>query len=372
MSVCMCGNPIDTIGAMCSRCGALQTLGLEMNASWAEIEGAYLTMVKVWHPDRFQTDPKMRLAAEEKLKEINAAHDYLLSAPSYTKPPKVVARDSEPLKDREEPSAAIFDSTESSDDEEPEDVRRVMMRLRKRSIPKILIKLMVAAGAFAVVGLLWFSFDFFLSENAKTAAPWEEFKAEVSRDIHANGLRLWANVTENVKVSKHENEPAAVEHAPQERAPTAENPVARGEEPAVIHSTRAGKVLNGAKPYVTSGLTPMEVLSILGSPTSSSGEKMFYKGSEIYFRNGHVAGWKIDPKSAPIRVKLWPDAAPVPGVTTFAVGSSKSDVIALQGTPTLFSDNQFGYGGSIIFFQNNRVAGWKEDPSSVRLRVMAH
>src|SRR4051794_17332061 len=81
MSTCMCGNPIDTIGTMCSRCGALQTLGLDMNASAAEIEGSYTTLVKVWHPDRFQTDPKMRVAAEEKLKEINAAHDYLTARP---------------------------------------------------------------------------------------------------------------------------------------------------------------------------------------------------------------------------------------------------------------------------------------------------
>ena len=99
---------------------------------------------------------------------------------------------------------------------------------------------------------------------------------------------------------------------------------------------------------------------------------MFYKGSEIDFKNGQVAGWKIDPQTSPIRVKLWPSAAPVPGVTTFAVGSSKSDVITVQGTPTLFSDSQFGYGKSLVFFQNDKVVGWKEDPGSVRLRVVAH
>jgi hypothetical protein len=96
---------------------------------------------------------------------------------------------------------------------------------------------------------------------------------------------------------------------------------------------------------------------------------MFYKDSEIDFRNGQVAGWKVDGRSAPIRVKLWPTAAPAPGLTQFAVGSSKSDVIALQGTPTLFSDNKFGYGGSVVFFQNDRVVSWKQDPNSVRLRV---
>jgi hypothetical protein len=111
------------------------------------------------------------------------------------------------------------------------------------------------------------------------------------------------------------------------------------------------------------------VLAILGTPTSSSGEKMFYKGSEIDFKNGRVAGWKIDANSEPIRVKLWPSTAPTPGLTQFARGSSKSDVIAVQGTPTLFSDSKFGYGSSVVLFQNDRVVGWQEDPNSVHLRV---
>jgi hypothetical protein len=112
----------------------------------------------------------------------------------------------------------------------------------------------------------------------------------------------------------------------------------------------------------------MEVLAILGKPTSSSGEKMLYKNSEIDFRDGHVVGWKIN-SGSPVRVKLWPDAAPSPGIASFAIGSTKSDVIALQGTPTFFSDNKFGYGNSAVLFQNDRVVGWNEDPGSVRLRV---
>jgi hypothetical protein len=93
-----------------------------------------------------------------------------------------------------------------------------------------------------------------------------------------------------------------------------------------------------------------------------------YGASEIDFKNGQVSGWKIDPGS-PIRVKLWPEAAPAPGMTTFGAGSTKSDVIALQGTPNFFSDSEFGYGSSRVFFQNNRVVSWKDDPASVRLRV---
>jgi hypothetical protein len=112
----------------------------------------------------------------------------------------------------------------------------------------------------------------------------------------------------------------------------------------------------------------MEVLTALGQPTSSTGEKMFYGNSEIDFKNGQVSGWKMDPAS-PIRVKLWSDSPSAPGLTTFRVGSRKSDVIAVQGTPTLFSDNEFGYDNSRVYFQNDRVVSWKQAPASVRLRV---
>jgi hypothetical protein len=38
-----------------------------------EVQTAYKDLVKVWHPDRFGDDLKLRAIAEEKLKEINQA-----------------------------------------------------------------------------------------------------------------------------------------------------------------------------------------------------------------------------------------------------------------------------------------------------------
>ena len=368
MSTCICGKPIDTIGTMCSRCGALQTLGLDMHAAAAEIESTYTTLVKVWHPDRFQTDPKMKGAAEEKLKEINAAHDYLTSQPAVDRPvakSQSIAEEFESEDEFEEPLGSAFIPMESpAEEEEPEEVKRIMKRLQKRSRPKTLVKVMFAFTAIAGVGLLVFSMDWFLSSNSNTSRGYDQFKAEVAQDLRAKGI-LPSSVSD-AQTSKEEK----AQQAEQPLSPAvalAAGPAAKAENPAGSRST--AKAMSGAKPYITAGLTPSEVLSILGNPTSSTGEKMLYKGSEIDFRNGQVAGWKIDPKTSPIRVKLWPTAAPVPGRTTFAVGSSKSDVITVQGTPNLFSDSQFGYGSSLVFFQNDKVVSWKEDPGSVRLRI---
>jgi DnaJ domain len=60
---------------------ALDVLALRPGATSVEIKEAYRDLVKVWHPDRFGSDPRLRQKAEEKLKEINKAYLVLQSDP---------------------------------------------------------------------------------------------------------------------------------------------------------------------------------------------------------------------------------------------------------------------------------------------------
>jgi hypothetical protein len=360
---------------------ALQTLGLVNTASDEQIENAYRTLVKVWHPDRFQSDPRLKQAADEKLKEINAARDYLLARSPNQAPAATIREPGPPAAPQEGPSEAPQRKTipfaYDPEAEEPEEVRRILRRYQNKkpsAVPRALLTMGIALGTVAVIALIWFTLDGLLSSNQSTALAWARYKNELSLELRSTGLRLWSGATENLKDSKQDTPaqtPGPTQSNPVPAPPSAGSPEQTGTQEHGKGSRQAvsppGHTI-GAQPYITAGLSPAEVLSVLGNPTSSSGEKMFYKDSEIDFQNGQVVGWKIGPKSA-LRVKLWPDTASVPGLTTFSVGSSKSDVIALQGTPTLFSRNEFGYGGSVVFFQNDHVVGWKEDPGSVRLKV---
>jgi hypothetical protein len=75
MNICTCGKPTD--GTLCLRCSALQVLGLHAGATDAEIKSAHRLYVKAWHPDRFPGDEQSKNAAQEKLKEINFAYNFL-------------------------------------------------------------------------------------------------------------------------------------------------------------------------------------------------------------------------------------------------------------------------------------------------------
>ena len=341
----------ETFGGLCDRCASLQALGLTANATFEEIENTYRTLVKVWHPDRFVHDPLLRKDAEEKLKEINGAHDFLLSHPKQ-----------EPPRHAEKPPAPEHSFVPTDFDfegEETEEVRRILRRRQKSKLPGILVKVGIALGAAAFLAILWLAGDSFLSSNALTQRAWDQLKLEVQHDVAVHFGTSASEQARNATPAPVPSPAVAPAQTPPTTIPAKENiglPRHSSQHPV------------SAQPYITAGLTPAEVISVLGNPTSSSGEKMFYRGSELDFKNGQVAGWNVD-ASSPIRVKLWSGVSTVPGLNTFGVGSTKSDVIALQGTPTLFSDNDFGYGNSHVFFKNNRVTHWKEDAASVPLRV---
>lgn len=57
----------------------LKILELETTGSLHEAKRAYKDLVRVWHPDRFQSNPRLKQKADQKLREINLAYNYLRS-----------------------------------------------------------------------------------------------------------------------------------------------------------------------------------------------------------------------------------------------------------------------------------------------------
>lgn len=76
----------------CQSCAEhLKTLGLKLPVTSEEIKAAYRDLVKVWHPDRFENDPRLRNKAEEQFKYVQAAftalEEHRFSQPAAAEPP---------------------------------------------------------------------------------------------------------------------------------------------------------------------------------------------------------------------------------------------------------------------------------------------
>ena len=56
---------------------ALRALELEPGAPWEEVRQSYLDLVRVWHPDRFESDPRLRARAAKRLTAVNEAYRIL-------------------------------------------------------------------------------------------------------------------------------------------------------------------------------------------------------------------------------------------------------------------------------------------------------
>lgn len=70
---------------------SFEILELKPDVSFEGVRQAYREMAKVWHPDRFQNEPKLRAKAQEKLKQINLAYerlrDYFENPTAYNSDP---------------------------------------------------------------------------------------------------------------------------------------------------------------------------------------------------------------------------------------------------------------------------------------------
>jgi len=70
----LCSNCLDTIEHVCVW---LNTLELEPGASQVQIKQAFRDLAKVWHPDRFNGDDRVKGRAHEKFSQINGAYRLL-------------------------------------------------------------------------------------------------------------------------------------------------------------------------------------------------------------------------------------------------------------------------------------------------------
>ncbi len=375
MNTCSCGNFVDARYKQCARCEAVEVLGVTPDAPEKEIRSAYRVLAKTWSPENFLNDQKLKEVAEEKLKDVTTAFYFLTatsSEHSREERPCYVLRGK--AAEGQSTDAASAPAGSVANNEAPVLNANAFSLLPSgdgiktfaRIWPKLKKPLEIAALVCALFlgGSIWTAFrghnpGSAQAANAKASdpragaeTPGETFLDEIKKDLESLDPRESAQSTD-----------------PQADQPTTRS-VTRAQK-GKAHTTAQND--QGAtcivRPYVTLGATRDEVLAQQGTPTASSEDKLVYGKSELYFKNGAVAGWRIDPDSSPIRVKIVPQYTINPRPEYFTVGSSRDTVLAVQGTPTALTEDKYEYGGSEVDLHNNKVVGWKNDSASAPLRA---
>jgi hypothetical protein len=370
MEVCSCGNPVVGSGVLCRRCAALQVLELGADATEKEIKAAYHVLVKVWHPDRFQSDKTLKDAAEAKLKKVNSAYVFLSSAAGkggrwQPAAPASASAAAQRPPSRRQPRAKQPPTRRSTRRARPKaGVSTLVLPALKFGLGIVLVAFVLLMARY-----LWIAFDV-PGSSSGLADAFGGSKDSIGWSLKVKERRFLAAVEHDLRrLDPRGPAPGALPEAAgissaaasQSRQTASANAV--GRQPARIQATPLK-----LSSYITVGSTRDEVIEQLGVPTASSDDKLVYGSSELYLRDGIVVGWRMDPRS-PIKVKLWPESSVDPSLDHFSIGSSKDVVLVVQGTPTAFTQDEFEYGGSAVYFQNNRVVNWKDDPASIPLRA---
>jgi len=367
MEICSCGHVTDDKKPQCPRCEALNILGLGTDALENEIRSAYRLLSKTWSPENFADDPKLKEAAEGRLQDIHTAFIfltpisteigrqqrpiYLSSGKALPNAPNAEATPATVSTNLATPGAAANTNPSSG-----------LWRKIYAYYKKFRLVLRIAAIVFVL----------FTGRSLWTVLKEHNLKNEQVATVNSTGndapaaakKSFWDALFDELKKLDPRNpEPEPDQQAAPQNAKIQKPAKAPSATPKAQPATEIHKV----EPYLTIGSTREEVLAQQGPPTSSSEDKLVYGKSELYLKDGAVVGWRIDPDSSPIRVKLWPHSSVDPDQKAYAVGSSKDEVLVIQGTPTAFTEDTFEYGRSIVYFQNNRVIRWKEDPASVVL-----
>ncbi len=289
-------------------------LGIGPEASWTELRQAYKSLVNVWHPDRFQQDARRRKSAEEKTKEITQSYKALAEYyKTHGALPHVFEAPEESPAPEEAAPACTADAV--AEPEIPDaDLRAAEQPTRKR------FKMPSALTAVAVTGTAYFLLQIAMWEHANNPAP--DNKPNETSATHPAGPRQ----NEDVKDEPVKNEK-----------------------------------------FFTVGTSLGEVYAIQGVPTKTENDVWYYGLSKVYFASGKVVRWEENPDN-PLRTTLNPKDEKMRS-QFFSRGSSKSEVLAVQGSPDQDGGDVWDYGTSRVYFDNGYVKGWDEsllNPLKVR------
>jgi len=409
MAQCDCGRQLNESDKLCPRCAALKTLGLEHGASRNEIRDAYRDLVKVWHPDRFPNDVKLRKKAEERLKEVNAAFQHLKS--SENTPTAQAASATKKAEDKPEAQKQheTYDASKRTSQSAPASAKETPRPNASAQEPP---SQDASASGFSNAARPQ------SNSNARPQSPTPEAYRPINKGAPSsffsfrriphwlvlafsvvftrmcidsctkpkpseNQIEMMNSYTEarNKALNQLYSVPAVkVTPLTSPSSPKQNEKRSRTIIPSSVHSSedRGENSLQVPKThseqnttreaYFTRGSTVDEVLALQGTPSSTIGNTFYWGYSTVDFNNGRVISWDNSTLGSHLKVKLLSNGV-APSSGYFTRGSTVDEVLALQGTPSSIIGNTFYWGFSTVDFSNGRVISWDNSTLGSHLKV---
>ena len=310
----------------------LSVLELVPGAIKSDAKNAHRTLLKVWHPDRFQKDEKLRAISAEKSKLINQAYTWLCDHPEIFSNPEILA-------DRSAQNLNISESANvKNQNEQPSYASRHQSTVSHHAASPLAREKNSNGFKFVV-------FIFFLVGVVGLLS-----RAKNSTKSHAQAVPQYNRVK-----NTGPNDPL-----PQIK-PGFQN---YDFSPKQSNKKDYFDNIKSEERTFRIGSSKAEVKRLMGTPTrifqyTGIGQEDWYYGySQIQFRSGKVSGWQ---NQGNLLVWQGDNALTADPIT---IGSTKIQVIDAMGTPTrLFhyyglNEEDWYYGFSKIVLRSGKVAGW--------------
>jgi hypothetical protein len=374
-----------------------RVLELDPDSSAEAVKRSYRELVKLWHPDRYSPGSPLQHKAQERLKEINLAYERIIKKPhaAATEDPPPKSAHAAPAMAEEPPHR-----TRSWVDDEAEDSAREPEADSPRSSgmetagdpestrepaesPPSPTPAAAARPPAAGRAVPWRTIGAAAALVALAAWGIREWRQPVSGTTGAPGAELTAPA-----VSGPANRPAVPTSThpliPAGPTPVADAPASGAAiplvAPAVIQPAPGGPIGKAIAPptpiespadarrlgYFTVGSTKAEVIEVQGKPDGFSPTSFQYGSSTVSFRDDRVESWRDG--SPPLKARV-EGTIVAPALDYFTVGSARAEVETIQGKPDRYTATQFQYGSSLVMFDHDRVVSWLSGSTPLRARI---
>jgi DnaJ-like protein len=322
-------------------------LEVHTDASLEEVKRAYRELARVWHPDRFGNDVRLQQKAQEKLKQINLAYEQICGRGTH-EPRRPTTSTTGPIPQPRQttPPPPQWTPPRPSAQTAQSVPRKPQTKSwfwgpagpPRRGYAWLVYLSVTLAGLLMIV----------LPRIPSPPPP-----AQLRQSGSQQPTDIFDRLTQSHSASS--KPPQDVSSSPPWLAFQSSNSAIVSPTPIEIRRAEPVSELGQQSRYFTIGSTKNDVLRIQGSPDRFTDTTFSYGSSNIRFEGDRVVSWSnYYPR---LKAQLLPRAG-IKASPFFTIGSSKDEVLAVQGSPDRFTDRMFAYGSSSVQFEGDRVVSW--------------